>query len=88
METLEHFAKIVLVAHQLGGVGALSSADVQKLMDIRDRLGIRGDFPVCDTREVLKKSACGGEETRPKTGQDHALIENVVRRVMEELKQA
>ena len=87
METLEHFAKIVLVAHQLGGVGALGSADVQKLMDIRDRLGIRGDFPVCDTREVLKKSASGGEEIRPKTGQDDALIENVVRRVMEELKQ-
>jgi L-fuculose-phosphate aldolase len=94
METLEHFAKIALVAHQLGGVGALSNADVQKLMGIRERLGIRGEFPVCDTREMLKKAqearcpTCPhrAEATAPKAGGDEALIEAVVKRVMEELK--
>jgi L-fuculose-phosphate aldolase len=93
METLEHFARIVLVAHQLGGVGALSGAEVQKLMGIRERLGIRGEFPVCDTREMLKKgsAACAGctgrtQAEAPKPGPESDLVQAVVRRVMEELR--
>jgi len=92
METLEHFAKIALVAHQLGGVGALSNAEVQKLMGIRERLGIRGEFPVCDTREMLKsQTGCPhcphrAEAEKPKTGGDEALVEAVVKRVLEEMK--
>ena len=94
METLEHFAKIALVAHQLGGVGALSNAEVQKLMGIRERLGIRGAFPVCDTREMLKHGPEGcsdcprrAEPGKPKPD-DEALVEAVVKRVLEALKKA
>lgn len=92
METLEHFAKIALVAHQLGGVGALSNAEVQKLMGIRERLGIRGAFPVCDTREMLKHAPEGCSDCprravpeKPKPD-DEALVEAVVKRVLEALK--
>jgi L-fuculose-phosphate aldolase len=93
METLEHFARIVLVAHQLGGVGALGSAEVQKLMGIRERLGIRGEFPVCDTKEMLKKGSPGcatcsggtGAEGR-KAESESDLVQAVIRRVMAELK--
>ncbi len=94
METLEHFAKIALVAHQLGGIGALSGADVQKLMRIRERLGLRGDLPICDTREMLKnRTPCPSsphqaEAEGPKPEGDEALVEAVVKRVLEALKKA
>jgi hypothetical protein len=34
LETLEHHAETMLVAHMLGGVQPLSSNNVQKLLDI------------------------------------------------------
>jgi L-fuculose-phosphate aldolase len=47
METLEHFAKILLVARQLGGANVLSEEQVGKLLKIRDRMGIQGPNPAC-----------------------------------------
>ena len=37
METVEHFAKIMLVAHQLGGAQSLSKPDLRKLMEARTK---------------------------------------------------
>jgi len=48
METIEHFAKIMFVAYQLGGVKALPEEDVQNLIQARQRYGVRSDAPVCD----------------------------------------
>jgi L-fuculose-phosphate aldolase len=48
METMEHFAKIMLVARQLGGFNTLNAEQVQKLVQIRERMGIRGPSPACD----------------------------------------
>jgi len=39
METVEHFARINLVAQMLGGPKLLSGADVQKLVESRGRYG-------------------------------------------------
>ena len=47
METMEHFAKIMLVARQLGGFNTLNAEQVQKLVQIRERMGIRGPSPAC-----------------------------------------
>ncbi|NNF08065.1 MAG: class II aldolase/adducin family protein, partial [Candidatus Eisenbacteria bacterium] len=41
METLEHFAKITLVTHLLGGATALGPSDVQSLEAIRARVNPR-----------------------------------------------
>jgi L-fuculose-phosphate aldolase len=41
METIEHFAHIAFTAIQLGGLNVLSEKNVQKLMDLRKRFGIR-----------------------------------------------
>jgi len=41
METLEHFAHIALTAIQLGRLKALGKEDVQKLLNLRERFGIR-----------------------------------------------
>jgi L-fuculose-phosphate aldolase len=47
METMEHFAKILFVARQLGGANLLNEEQVAKLLKIRDRMGIRGPDPAC-----------------------------------------
>ena len=59
METVEHFAKIALVAHQLGSVGTLADKDVDDLVALRDRFGI-GDRPVCE-RQSGVPSEDGGD---------------------------
>ena len=52
METLEHFARILFVARQLGGTKVLDSEQVAKLIEIRDKLGLRGPTPPCDVEGV------------------------------------
>lgn len=42
LETVEHFARIALVARQLGGANTLDPAQVQELLDLRARFGISG----------------------------------------------
>jgi L-fuculose-phosphate aldolase len=45
METVEHFARISLVAHLLGGARTLPGAAVAKLIEVRERAGYMGDTP-------------------------------------------
>src|SRR4029079_294770 len=56
METIEHFAKISLVARQLGRENLLSREEVNRLQDLRGRYGIAAPAPLCppgsDTPEV------------------------------------
>lgn len=42
METVEHYAKIVLVARQLGGTRSLDSQELEKLVAVRSRYGKNG----------------------------------------------
>ncbi len=45
METLEHFARISLVAHLLGGARQLPAEAVAKLVEVRERSGYMGGKP-------------------------------------------
>jgi len=45
---MEHFAKILFVARQLGGANLLNEQQVADLIKIRDRMGLRGPTPACD----------------------------------------
>jgi L-fuculose-phosphate aldolase len=47
METIEHFAKISLVARLLGGERILSREEVFRLQDLRGRYGIAAPAPIC-----------------------------------------
>ena len=47
METVEHFARISLVARQLGGERLLSREEVDRLQGLRDRYGIAAPAPLC-----------------------------------------
>ncbi|RJP34376.1 MAG: class II aldolase/adducin family protein [Candidatus Omnitrophota bacterium] len=48
METMEHFAKILLVAIQLGKVNVFSRDQVAALESLRDRFGLQGAFTGCN----------------------------------------
>jgi L-fuculose-phosphate aldolase len=47
METIEHFARISLVARLLGRENLLSRDEVMRLQDLRGRYGIASPAPVC-----------------------------------------
>jgi L-fuculose-phosphate aldolase len=47
LETVEHFAKITFIARHLGRINPLGDDEVQKLMEVREKLGIRGPDPAC-----------------------------------------
>jgi L-fuculose-phosphate aldolase len=47
METIEHFAKISLVARLLGGENLLSREEVMRLQDLRGTYGISAPAPIC-----------------------------------------
>lgn len=49
METIEHFARISLVARQLGRENLLSSDEVGRLQGLRTRYGISSPAPICVT---------------------------------------
>lgn len=49
METLEHFARILLAARLLGNVNVLTREQVGKLAEVRKKMGIKGHFPACET---------------------------------------
>lgn len=73
METVEHFAKIALVAHQLGAVRTLGDKDVDDLIALRDRFGI-GNRPVCE-RDVSVADGGGND-----------LVERITEEVMRQLR--
>jgi L-fuculose-phosphate aldolase len=49
METVEHFARILLTARLLGNVNILSREQVEKLVEVRGKMGVKGRFPSCES---------------------------------------
>jgi len=47
METIEHFAKISLVARLLGGENLISREEVMRLQQLRGSYGIKAPAPIC-----------------------------------------
>lgn len=78
METVEHFAKIALVAQQLGSTKTLDQKQVGELLDLRQRFGIVGR-PSC---QVEDSSA-----TPVAQEQRQALVEVITQQVMSQLGQ-
>jgi L-fuculose-phosphate aldolase len=77
METVEHFARIALVAHQLGTVKTLDSKQVGDLIGLRQRFGIVGR-PGCK----LESDTSGpGEES----SQD-ILVQEITQQVINQLR--
>jgi L-fuculose-phosphate aldolase len=95
METIEHFAQIVMVARQLGHVGVLSDENVQKLMQVRERLGVKGRNPGCQActvgcpRNIVQsagqKEGLSVERSSTSTESGEDLIRQITEQVMSKL---
>jgi L-fuculose-phosphate aldolase len=59
METIEHFAKISLVARMLGRENLLSREEVVRLQGLRDTYGIKAPAPICAEPEIDPPSVPG-----------------------------
>jgi L-fuculose-phosphate aldolase len=57
METIEHFAKISLVARLLGGERLLSRQEVERLQGLRGSYGIASPAPICPPEPTAGETA-------------------------------
>src|SRR5438876_3615371 len=53
METIEHFAKISLVARLLGNENLIAREEVERLQELRGTYGIKAPAPICPDPSVL-----------------------------------
>lgn len=77
METVEHFARIALVAHQLGAVKTLDTKQVGDLLELRQRFGIAGR-PGCKIGDDPAAAGAAGSE--------EDLVREITHQVMDQLK--
>lgn len=54
METIEHFAKISLVARMLGRENLIAREEVDRLQQLRESYGIKAPAPICPDPTVLE----------------------------------
>lgn len=91
METIEHFAQIVLVARRLGHVGVLSDENVQKLMQVRERLGVKGKNPGCQActvgcpRNIAQSAAQRKDHPAEKSSTSAESDGDLIRRITEQV---
>ncbi|HSB14739.1 MAG TPA: class II aldolase/adducin family protein [Bryobacteraceae bacterium] len=80
METVEHFARISLVAELLGGPRVLPRVEVQKLLESRERYGIKSRSSGEPGCPVPAEEACGGGERFEVTREELiGLVDEVLR---------
>lgn len=85
METVEHFARIALVAHQLGMVNTLNPQQVKELIGIRGRYGIT-DRPSCEVGIGLSPAREGRtRESGTLPQKEEGGMEEVIQRVTQEV---
>jgi L-fuculose-phosphate aldolase len=68
METIEHFAKISLVARMLGGERLLSRDEVAKLERLRGSYGIASPAPICPEPTDADPMECQVVQSPPSIG--------------------
>ena len=72
METVEHFAKISLVARMLGRENLIAREELLRLQELRDTYGIKAPAPICSTEpasdevcQVIQAPEGGGQRLVP-----------------------
>ncbi|MTI59024.1 MAG: class II aldolase/adducin family protein [Firmicutes bacterium] len=83
METIELAAKINLTARQLGGVKEISPENVDRLYEIRKKLGVQGNHPAnCAEGELV-----GSQSKRNNISEDElaGLVAEITKKVMTEV---
>lgn len=83
METLEHTAKIVHLARQLGNVNVLPQNEVDRLMDLRQNFNIPGKITACEAAPAASRPR--SEPSPDKTISD-STVREITNRVLARLK--
>jgi L-fuculose-phosphate aldolase len=88
METIEHFAKISLVARMLGGENLLSREEVMRLQELRGTYGIKAPAPICADPSTefgpggVADATC--QTVQAPEGDGSRLVRDVLRRAAED----
>ncbi len=87
LEKVEHAAQVTLAAYQFGRVRGLPSAEVQKLFEMRERLGLGrdGGGPYCERCELCARLSRRRRPRPAKPTQDDELVQVVSREVLRAL---
>lgn len=94
METLEHSAEIVHKSIQLGNVNVIPTDQVNKLMDIREKLNIQGRINVCTGDGSCGSPTCNHNpessciSASNSASAPDSQVDQITKMVMERLKQA
>jgi len=78
METIEHFAKISLVARLLGRENLLSREEVMRLQDLRGSYGIKAPAPICAAAQ--EDASC--QVVQAPQGAGSRLVPDILRRAV------
>jgi len=81
METVEHFARITLVAELLGGPKILPRKEVEKLIGARSRYGVKSHCSIEPGHPVVAEDAAGHDRERFQLTREDlvALVEDALR---------
>jgi L-fuculose-phosphate aldolase len=79
METIEHFAKISLVARMLGRENLIAREEVDRLQDLRGRYGIKAPAPICPPESpAADASGASCQVVQAPAGAGQRLVADVV----------
>jgi L-fuculose-phosphate aldolase len=83
LEGVEHFARILLYARQLGGPKELSREQISELCELRRKAGVTSPNPLCDPPAPERQTTAQGHAgpLAPR-----ALVESVAREVVAQLR--
>jgi L-fuculose-phosphate aldolase len=79
METVEHFARITLVAELLGGARVLPREEVRKLFDARERYGVRSNTRMTPGSPVVAEDHAPQQKIETTREELAAIIDEILR---------
>ena len=86
MDEVEYFAKVSLLARQVGNPQELPCEELEKLMDLRKKFGLPGKHPGCKTCKNLGTSNCRCKTNAPASaGNCDDLVAKITREVLAQL---
>ena len=94
MESLEFYASLLYKANQLGGPKELSDAQVQRLYEIRKKLGMTGKHPAnlcqnlangCHAGHSCGGSCSGSCKTEAAPASNEDMVAEITKRILAEL---
>jgi len=78
LETVEHFAEITSIARRLARLEPLGRREVEKLLAVRERMGIKGPRPACG-----ECGACLGREEGDRAELVRVIVDEVINMLKE-----